>query len=198
MATAVEKDTKPREQLDAEMIDALLRLQLMPQIGAQKFNTSGHTHPDSRPPPGVGTGDSYPEYERFRDLYNDAEDDEHREQVLKSALQTIKYWSPRHDSVPEGVDFEKIVLQDGEGYDAEHVAQKFGIAPSYVHNIRRRARVRADDGRPVDPAQLSIAERRLEVRRLKVEKNLTVRQIAQIVGVSTFTVSTDLRSVLDQ
>jgi len=184
---------KPREQLDAEMTDAVLRLQLMPQVGAQRFNTSGHSHPDSRPPPGVGTELGYPEYERLRDEYNAAETDWRREAVLNKALQAIQTWHPQQRELPD-LDIEQLVLQDGEGYEAEHVARRFGVATSYIHNIRRRGGVRADDGMPLDTSKLSLGDRRVEVRRLR-EKNLTVRQIAVIVGVSTYTVSMDIKEL---
>ena len=138
------------------------------------------------------SGSSSPYYEASARLYHDCLSDDGRVAVVanaKKAIQTRRLSGPSED-----LTLDEIVIDDGEGFDAEHVAQRYGLSAAHVRRIRTRAGRGADDGASVEAASgLTRAERQTEVRRLR-DKNLSQRQIAARLGVSQGLVSKDLRA----
>ncbi len=174
----------------------LLGLSLQSQTSAQRLDTAGHTHAQGRAPTGAFMDDKPPQ-EYLRSVYERAGEDSERERVIAMAERELE--SVRRKEAPdegEGPSLADLILEDGEGYSAEQVAAHFYTSPSLVRGVRKRADRNPVDGRSLDGNKplASVAERRAEARRLRDQENLSVRQIAAILKVSTFTISTDLKA----
>lgn len=183
-----------RCELDSQFYAIILKLELMPNGATQQFNPSAKGHPESRPlimdqkfTPLV--------FEDLKSEYLVERTNLGREGLILRAEEEIDTWkSPVTDGEAPSINIEEIVIEDGEGYAAEHVAQYYKLSLNQVYNMRRRAGRRADDGRPIDPSGLSMLDRQAEVKRL-MATNLSQRQIAAIVGCSVATVNGDIREI---
>jgi hypothetical protein len=178
----------------------LAELSMLGQADAQKIDGArgSHEHPDSRPPPGFGMGITYTEADRFRDKYNRAETDESRELVIAEAQAALESNKRRQAPIVAEThdDLETLIIEDGVGYNPDDVAARFYTTPRLVRNLRARNDRDPLTGERVDNGggKLTVAERRKEVARM-VKEGVGVRAMAQILNVSTFTISTDRKAV---
>jgi hypothetical protein len=187
----VREPTGERElELDAKMRAVALRLQLASQVSARSYGGTGGGHPDSKPPDGVFG--CRPEWEGLLEKYNAALSDTGREAVIRRAEKELSSWHRASSGVVAVVSIEALVIEDGEGYDAQMVAERYGLNANHVRRIRQRAERRADNGVRLDAERLPTDKRRLEARRMR-EKGMSTRQIATCLGVKQPTIVEDLR-----
>jgi hypothetical protein len=177
-----------REQLDREMRDVLIRLSLVSQMPAHAYGAGGG-HPSSCEP----TGNSRPTYERLRSDYEHATSNAERQRVLDRAKAELAPGKHAISQSIEALSLDEIIIEDGEGYDAEQVAQRFGLAVPHVRRIRQRAGRRPDNGTNPDSERLPREQRRSEAHRMRA-KGMTQRQISRILGVSQALVAGDLKA----
>ncbi len=183
-ATALDET---REQLDREMRDVLIRLSLVSQMPARVYGAGGGGHPSSCEP----TGNSRPSYERLRSDYEHATTNAERQRVLDRAKAELA--PGKIASIKADVGLDEIIVEDGEGYDAQMVAERYGLNPNHVRRIRQRAERRADNGAKLDAERLPTDRRRAEARRMR-SKGMSTRQIAAVLGVKQPTIVEDLRA----
>ena len=184
-------DVRERQrELDKEMRAVIVRLQLVSQVAARAYGGGGGMggHPSSKPP----AGEAHPEWERLLADYNVALDDAGRTRVLERAKQALGAWRRSHGAIVAAVNLDTLVVEDGEGYDAEMVAQRYGLTAAHVRRIRQRAGRRPDDGSNPDAKRLPREQRRAEARRMR-EKGMSTRQIAAVLGVGQSTIVEDLK-----
>lgn len=176
-----------REQLDREMRDVLIRLSLVSQMPAHAYGAGGG-HPSSCEP----TGNSRPPYERLRSDYEHATTNAERQRVLDRAKAELA--PGKNTPIKADMGLDEIIVEDGEGYDAQMVAERYGLAAAHVRRIRQRAERRPDNGAKLDAERLPTDRRRAEARRMRL-KGMTTRQIAAVLGVKQPTIVEDLRAV---
>jgi transposase len=191
-AVAVSLDAE-RLRLDAAIRATLIRLTLLSQVAAHSYGGgTGGGHPSSSAP----AGESRPSHERLHADYERALSNADRQRVLDRAKAELESWrkcAVKVDgSIKADVTFDEIVLEDGEGFDAELVAQRFGIAVAHVCRIRHRAGRNASDGTDPEASGLPREKRRAEAVRMR-GKGMSQRQIALALGCSPFTINRDLR-----
>jgi hypothetical protein len=180
-----------RERLDREMRDVLIRLSLLSQMPARAYGAGGAGHPSSCEP----TGSSHPPYERLRSDYERATSNAERQRVIAQAKAELAPGKTVIDpSIKADVGLDQIIVEDGEGYDAQMVAERYGLAAAHVRRIRQRAERRPDNGAKLDAERLPTDRRRAEARRMRL-KGMTTRQIAAVLGVKQPTIVEDLRAV---
>jgi transposase-like protein len=182
------------ELLDARMHRVLLDLSMLATVRAKKLSTDTATEqPDSQPPPGVANP-----AEIWRRRYERAKDDETREQVISEAREEVDSTRKRTAPLDPGqdIDLAAVVLEDALGFLPAEVSLRYNVSERWVRNARARAGRDPLTGQPTDNGHtpLTIPERRKEVARLMADR-CGVRAMAQILKVSTFTISTDRRAV---
>jgi hypothetical protein len=129
--------------------------------------------------------------------YGYAKDDEMREQVIVGAQAEVEGAKRRQVPIVAETydDLETLILEDGVGYNPEDVAARFYTTPRLVRNLRARHHRDPLTGEPTGGNRsLTIPERRKEVARM-VKEGVGVRAMAQILNVSTFTISKDRKAV---
>jgi hypothetical protein len=183
----------PTVRLDAQMHRVLIDLSMLSTVKAKKLTTETPTKPDSEPPPGMIDSAAH-----WRDCYERAEDDEQRMQVIAAAREEVD--SARKRTAPidpdQQVDLAAVVLEDALGFFPAEVSLRYNVTERWVRNTRARAGRDPLTGQPTDNGHvpLTIPERRKEVARMMAE-GCGVRAMAQILKVSTFTVSMDRKAV---
>jgi hypothetical protein len=179
--------------LSSDFADVMLQLLLCASGDTQSLGGTGSGHPHSQPPAGAFTpGAGYPERDRLAARWSHAKSDAARRAVLEAAETELASWKGSHVAV-DTLGFDELVIRDGEGYPAQMVGERFGIAEAHVRRIRYRAGRSAEDGSDPQAANLPREKRRREARRMKDERGMTTRQIAVILGVSQPTIVDDLR-----
>jgi hypothetical protein len=159
--------------LERAMRQVLAELQLLQYGKTQSFNAAGgrSENPDPRP-----SGESRPLADHWRDEWTR----EPSERTLTAARAELATWKKRQaPAVDVDPSLEDLVLEDGQGYAAEQVASRFGIAVSRVVRIRLRAsspRREAEFGMPVDGLVVKDSSRERVVNLAR--QGCTLRQIA--------------------
>lgn len=168
----------------------LMRLELLSFGSVQAWNPSGGRsgEPDDRFVSLVLRADE-PPHLHYRARYDGAKSDGGRERVIDAAQAELESWSRRTAPVPaETRPLDKLILEDGAGWEAELVARRFGVDPAFVRRVRQRANLGSDDGCPVVPMDgMDIAEKRRHAQELKA-RGLSQRQIGLHLGVDAKTV----------
>lgn len=183
-----------RRALDRRMRQVLLRLELLSHGSTQAWNSSGsHAgEPDDGVVALVCRGEP-PPHEHWRAVYERQRSDEGRLAVLCSARAELRAWTRRAAPPASGKSLVELLIEDGEGHDARAVAERFGVAPSYVRRCRVRAGRDSEDGRVLGGCALDAGERARRARELRA-RGLTLRQIALHLGCSLDTVRRDVGS----
>jgi hypothetical protein len=186
----------PTVALDRQMKRVLLDLAMLSAVQAKKMSTDGcHEMPDSRPPPGMVDLAHI-----WRCRYERAEDHEARERVIAQAQADVDDHKKRTAPIVAEIhdDLETLVIEDGIGFSPEECALAFCTTPRLVRNLRAKHDRDPLTGEPTGGNRsLTIPERRKEVARM-VKAGVGVRAMAQILGVSVFTISQDRKAVLSQ
>lgn len=173
----------------------LWKLELMAHGPCQAYNPSGgHSgEPDDRFVAIVAREDT-PEHLMYRKRYDDARSYESREAVINEAEETHRSMIRRTQPVPENLKtFEQFVVEDGEGYDADVVAARYGVAVPLIRRIRSRAGRDPDSGRSVEVAVQSREELAKRAKGLR-ERGSSTREIALVLGVHQTQVMRWIRS----
>ncbi len=181
--------TGERSDLDREMNIVVLGLSMMSNGSTQGFSGPGGGHPGSKPP----TGDAHPEVEQLAADYRRALTNTGRRQVLQRATTQLQSWRRKRVVLTTEKSLEEIIIDDGEGFDAKMVAERYGLAVGHVSRIRQRAGRSAIDGTNPEASSLPREERRAEARRMR-DRGMSSRQIARVLGVSQTLVVSDLRA----
>jgi hypothetical protein len=176
-----------RECLDSEMNKLVLELTMMPHGTTPSYGSSGGGHADSKPP----TGDSHPEVDHLVKLYQAAWSIPARERVIGMAKQELESWRTKRKPAASEKSLDEVILEDGEGFAAEMVAQRYGLAVGHVCRIRARAGRNPQTGTSLDAQSLPRDARRAEARRMK-DKGMSNRQIGAILACDEITVRRDL------
>ena len=159
------------------MAAILLRLELVSHGSTQAWNPSGgHSgEPDDRIVALIG--DAFP-HVVWRERYEAQTDDLGRERVITDATQELESWTRRVAPRVEGRPLRDLVVEDGEGFPAKIVAERFGVDVAYVRRWRNRAGRDTETGREAQ----SVAENRPERARELRRQGLSTRQIATILA----------------
>jgi DNA-directed RNA polymerase specialized sigma24 family protein len=176
------------DALDSQMRSLLLQLSIKSHVAAGRAVEGARLHPSSSIP----FGDRITTEEVLARHYARASSRKRKEQLIAEAQAELDSFTRAPGEVETASD-DTILLEDGEGFTAEEVAQRFGVSLEVVYRLRKRHHRRADDGTPIAGNALGVKERRSAAKLLRA-KGLSIRQIAAIHGVSTFTASTDLRT----
>ncbi len=176
------------DTLDARFQNLILQLTIKSHASAGNVARS-RSAPDSVIP----HGETHTIEAELCERYNSASSIKRKLEVYKQAEDELASWiRPQEHRDIEPLNDAQLLLEDGEGYSASEAAAKFGVPVGHVYYVRKRAGRRVDDGREITPHGLDVKERRSEAKRLRRD-NLSIRQIASILGISTYTVSVDLR-----
>jgi transposase len=175
-----------------KMMQVLAEMEMLAHGTTQAWNPSGTGFAGAREFP---PGELYPPHlwwaqEWARALL--------KEPVYEAALDVLQSWRRHEWRESESLSLEQLVVQDGEGYSVEMVAQRYGISEPHVRRIRAKNGRRTEDGSRRDGAKAvelgkMPADRRLaEVERMKAQ-GVSNRAIAWKLGVDEITVRRDLR-----
>jgi transposase len=179
----------PHQNLDRQMNSVVTALTMMPHGTTQAFGASRGGHPGSKPP----TGDSHPEVDQLVADYRRALSNTGRRQILQRATVELESWRRKRVTIASEKSLEEIIIEDGQGFDAKMVAERYGLAIGHVARIRQRAGRSAIDGTDPKASNLSREQRRAEAHRMR-EKGMSGRQIARVLGCDEITVRRDLRA----
>jgi transposase len=185
-----------RLRLDGDMEKVAVALALKSAVDAQRYGGgSARAHPSSMPPPESG----HVELEALVAEYSRAFSNEGRERVVKKAVGELESWRRNADEQPagDGVSFDQMLIEDGEGHSAQMVAERYGLSEHHVRRIRKRNKRGVNDGMPDKPPSrcpMPVEERRQEVSRMHT-KGMSNRQIGLVLECNEGTVRNDLRAV---
>lgn len=166
--------------LESEMRGVLLRLEMLSHGSVSVWNKSGGDsgEPDDRTVAQVLKHEN-PPHIRFRIMFDRQETDFGRLAVLKEAREELETWSRRTAPRAEtSASFEELVLEDGHGWDAETVAQRFNCSPALIRRVRQRHGREVERGRDPEKGEGDLPERAREMR----GRGLTTRQVALSLG----------------
>lgn len=169
--------------LDHEMAAILLRLELVSHGTTQAWNPSGgHSgEPDDK----IAAQAQRPEkppHIRWWIIYHRQTTDAGRLEVITDARQELESWTRRTAPRIEGKTLVELILEDGEGFEPQVVAQRYGVDVAFVRRKRMIADKDTETGRAAQPHDGSVA-RCEEARELR-RRGMSSRQIALILGVS--------------
>ena len=166
--------------LDREMAAILLRLELVSHGSSQAWNASGGQsgEPDDKMVAVVAGRPTFPHL-LWRERYENAQTDLARATIIAGAREELKAWTHRTGPKIEGKPLSEIIIEDGEGFEAEVVARRFGVDAGFVRRIRMKAARGTEDGRKIAPDD-NPTDRRSKARELR-RRGLSTRQIAEIL-----------------
>lgn len=159
----------------------LLRLELLSYGSTQAWNPSGgHSgEPDDRIITLVLVHDQ-PPHIHYRDQYAAQTTPADRAKVIEEARLELKHWTGHERPRIEGKTLVELILEDGEGWEPQIVAQRFGVDAAFVRRKRMIAGYDTETGKPstktTEPAD------RLERARDLRQRGMSTRQIALILG----------------
>lgn len=168
---------------DHEMRGILLRLELLSHGATQAWNPSGGQsgEPDDRIITILLIHDT-PPHIHYRNLYEQQQTHADRETIITQARDELKHWTG-HTPRPriEGKTLVELILEDGEGWEPEIVAQRFGVDPGFVRRKRMVAGYDTETGKASSPTITEPADRLERAKDLR-QRGLSTRQIALILG----------------
>ena len=177
--------------LDDRMKRALLALELTAQGKAYSYApVTAHAAPESMEP----LGDADPPHLLYARRYAGCRTDAQREQVIEEAqdeLKSIRKSQAKAVEEPSEA-WERRLIKDGEGFDAQTVAVRMNTGVKRVWSVRKR------NGRDKDTGKLPETEERLSVQarteraRVMKDRGMSARQIAVMLRVDHKTVTSDL------
>ena len=135
----VEIERYGASELDLLMAAVLARLELTSTAQTQAWNASGgHSgEPDDRFVASIGRLDA--PHLRLRARYVDAWRASAKREILEDAVLELAQMLRRVAPMIDGKPLAVAVIEDGEGWPAEVVGQRFAIAANFVRRIRGRA-----------------------------------------------------------
>lgn len=169
--------------LDAQMRTVLLRLEMLSHGATQAWNPSGgHSgEPDDRVVTMVLRHDE-PPHLKWKRIYRVTLGADAKEQVVKDAAKELEEWCKRPAAPAGSKSFVEIMIEDGDGYEPQIVAQRYGVDIAYVRRQRARAGRDTETGRKLAPVDES-SDRPAKARELR-RRGMSTRQIAFILSVS--------------
>jgi transposase len=179
------------EDVQIRMRDVLLQLALTSNGRTASYASSGGSETDYSP--SLSFGDA--PHLHFAKLWNAAETDGRREEVLAEAEETLDAIVRSHGDpgrIETKQELYARIVSEGEGWSARDVATRFRCGISVVWHAR------AGDGRDIEYGRrprngraLTADERQAEVSRL-LDEGMSARQIANALRVGYNTVRRDL------
>lgn len=91
------------------------------------------------------------------------------------------------------IGLDEMIIEDGAGFTADEVSQRYGLLPAHIRRIRLRANRDPETGATVEGVDLGKDERRAEVHRMR-GKGMSTRQIAFALRCSQALVVKDLKA----
>lgn len=185
----IEAEHDQEEKLAVEMNRTVIRLKLLQHGNTMSFGVIGGGHASSKPP----SGDSHPLVDQLVFAYRQALSNVGRRAVLKRAENELAAIRKKRAVIADEKSIDQCVIDDGVGYPAKLVAERYGLAENHVRRIRQRAGRIADDGTLPPEADLTRDERRREARRMR-NAGMSIRQIAMSLRVSKTLICADLKA----
>ena len=175
--------------LDRQMAAVLLRLELVSHGSTQAWNPSGgfSGEPDDKIVTLVASRPTFPHLQ-WRQRYEKAAsagDWLECGAVLRAATAELEAWTRRTAPRIEGKPLAEILIEDGEGHEAEVVARRFGVDAAFVR--RRRLAV----GRDVETGKklvVTAQDDQVDVAATLHRRGLSQKEIALTLGISQPTV----------
>ena len=177
--------------LDHEITAVLLQLELTSQGTTPSYNRAGG-HSDDIPDP--RSGDPNPPHLEYRERYDRATTDVKRREVISAAeeeLRTIRHTQAKAVAEPEEA-WERRLIKDGEGFDAQTVAVRMNTGVKRVWSVRKRNGRDKDTGKLPEAEERLSAQARTERARVMKDRGMSARQIAVMLRVDHKTVTSDL------
>jgi len=197
--SAIEETTGPRERRELAMRQVLANLELLMHGTTTNFSSEGGGDGSGTKQP---TGELHPPHLLWRERWEQAASDDARRRVLENAKADLESYRKGTKSTVEGMNWEELILADGEGYSPEMVAQRYGISEHHVRRMRKRHDRGTEDGIETNPKakqettteKIAAGKRRAEVARMKA-KRMSNRQIAFVLDCAETTIRRDVQAL---
>ena len=137
-------------ELDHQMHAILLRLELLSHGSTQAFNASGggSGEPDDKMMTVVVLRHEGFAHLIYRERYEATYSEKSRRTIVEEAGAELAAWVKREKPPTTSITEEQIVVRDFAGWTAQDAAQARKLTPKMVRDIRRKANLGTEDGRP--------------------------------------------------